>query len=498
MGHRLSIQKGLMANISTGTSASRRKTRRGRGDASNDGHSASASSASSAPRTVVKTVSEAKSFLQRNGVRFVLAQFVDIHGVAKTKSVPVAHFEDILNDGAGFAGFALWGFGMQPHDPDYMARGELNTLSLVPWQPGYARIVCTGFVNGEPYPYDTRWILSQQVKRLAERGWILNTGLEPEFMLLARKTDGTICLADETDKLDKPCYDYKGLSRSRTFLEKLVESLLPIGIDVYQIDHEDANGQFEVNFTYADAVTTADQMVMVRMAAGEIARELGMVCTFMPKPMSDRTGSGMHMHLSISPLNKQKNLFADSSDKRNLGLSKLAYQFLGGLLKHAPALAALCAPTVNSYKRLVVGRSLSGATWAPAYISYGDNNRTTMVRVPKGRLELRLSDSACNPYLATAAVITTGLDGIDSELDPGEPHNINHYDLPAGELERMGIGVLPQSLHQAVDALERDELFARTLGQDFIKEFIMLKRMEWVEYQRHVSDWEVNRYLQYF
>jgi glutamine synthetase len=445
-----------------------------------------------------KTVGDAIAFLRQNDVRFVLAQFVDIHGVAKTKSVPVSHFEDILEEGAGFAGFALWGFGMQPHHPDYMARGELSTLSLVPWQPGYARIVCTGYVNNEAYPYDTRWILGQQMKRLAARGWTLNTGLEPEFMLLSRKPDGSICSADETDTLDKPCYDYKGLSRSRVFLEKLVDSLQKVGIDVYQIDHEDSNGQFEVNFRYSDAVTTADRMVFIRMAAGEIAREMKTICTFMPKPTSNRTGSGMHMHMSLSPLEGVANLFSDASDANNLGLSKLAYHFLGGLLKHASALAALCAPTVNSYKRLVVGRSLSGATWAPAYISYGDNNRTSMVRVPRGRLELRLSDSSCNPYLATAAVIAAGLDGIDNEINPGPPHNFNHYTTSTEELARLGIGVLPQTLNEALAALEQDTLFANTLGADFLTEFMTIKRMEWVEYQRHVSDWEVDRYLQYF
>ncbi|MDP9173505.1 MAG: type III glutamate--ammonia ligase [Planctomycetota bacterium] len=437
-------------------------------------------------------------FLRQHQIRYVLAQFVDIHGVAKTKSVPVSHFQDILGDGAGFAGFALWGFGMEPHSPDYMARGELDTLCLVPWQPGYARIVCTGYVNNKPYPYDTRWILNQQVKRLAERGWMLNTGLEPEFMLLSRRPDGTVCSEDDTDTLDKPCYDYKGLSRSRLFLERLVESLIQVGIDVYQIDHEDSNGQFEVNFKYSDATTTADRMVFIRMAAGEIARELKTICTFMPKPMSNRTGSGMHMHISIAPLESDINLFSDAGDKNNLGLSKLAYQFMGGLLKHATSLAALCAPTVNSYKRLVVGRSLSGATWAPAYISYGDNNRTSMVRVPFGRLELRLSDSSCNPYLATAAVIAAGLDGIDNDLSPGSPHNFNHYTASTEELTRLGIGMLPQSLHEALTALEKDTLFSDALGADFIKEFLMIKRMEWVEYQRHVSDWEVERYLQYF
>ena len=429
----------------------------------------------------------------------VLAQFVDLHGVAKTKAVPVSHFQDILGDGAGFAGFAVWGLGQEPHDPDYMAVGDLATLSLMPWQPGYARIVCNGRVRSKPWPFDTRYILQQQIARLADRGWLLNTGLEPEFMLLAKRSDGSLGPADESDRLDKPCYDYKGLSRSRAFLEALVDALIKVGIDVYQIDHEDANGQFEINFTYSDALTSADRMIFFRMAAGEIARSLGVICTFMPKPFSNRTGSGMHMHLSLADLhNRRHSAFHDDTDARGLGLSQLAYHFLGGLLAHAPALAALAAPSVNSYKRLVVGRSLSGATWAPAFISYGDNNRTSMIRVPYGRLELRLTDSSANPYLASAAVIAAGLDGIDRQLDPGEPQNFNHYLVPAEELAERGIRVLPQSLCEALVALEADPLFAESLGREFIQEFIRLKRMEWVEYQRHVSDWEVNRYLEFY
>ncbi len=443
------------------------------------------------------TPQEAKSFLAENKIKFVLAQFVDIHGVPKAKAVPASHFEDILTDGAGFAGFALWGMGQEPHDPDYMAVGDLTTLSLVPWQPGFARIVCDGRVKGKPWPFDTRYILKQQIVRLQERGWTLNTGLEPEFMLIRRTEDGSFCTADSTDLLDKPCYDYKGLSRSRAFIERLVECMQAVGIDVYQVDHEDANGQFEVNFTYSDAMTTADRMVFFRMGACEIARECGAICTFMPKPMHNRTGSGMHMHISMSD-GKTKNLFHDQSDKWQLGLSKLAYQFLGGLLAHAPALAAICAPCVNSYKRLVVGRSFSGATWAPAYISYGDNNRTSMVRIPFGRIELRLTDSSANPYLATAAVIAAGLDGIERKLDPGDPHNFNHYTLTVEELREMGIKVLPQNLNEALNALEADPLFHEHLGGGFVDEFIRLKRLEWVDYHRHVSDWEVKRYLEFY
>ncbi len=445
----------------------------------------------------VMTIKEAKQFLEENEIKFVLAQFVDVHGVAKTKAVPVAHFEDILTDGAGFAGFAVWGLGQEPHDPDFMAIGDLSTLSLVPWQPGFSRIVCDGRVNGEPWPFDTRYILSQQVNRMTDKGWIFNTGLEPEFMLLVKNEDGSVRPAEESDQLDKPCYDYKGLSRSRGFIEKLVDSLLTVGFDVYQVDHEDANGQFEINFTYTDAMTSADRYVFFRMAAGEIAREFGVICSFMPKPMATRTGSGMHIHCSIDDGNGIS-LFGDDSDKNGLGLSELAYHFLGGLFEHAAALTALVAPSVNSYKRLVVGRALSGATWAPAYISYGNNNRTTMVRVPYGHLELRLSDSSCNPYLATAAVICAGLDGIDRKLDPGKPQNFNHYNYSLDEIRRLGIGILPQSLKEAINALEADTLFSQQLGSEFIQEFIEVKNMEWVEYERHVSRWEIERYLEYF
>ena len=357
------------------------------------------------------TIEEAKKFLEDNQIKFILAQFVDIHGVAKTKSVPASCLESIVTDGAGFAGFAIWGMGMEPHSADYMAKADLTTLSVIPWQPGYARVACTGYVNDEPYEYDTRYIMEKQIERLSEKGWTLNTGIEPEFSLLKRDEKGHLMPFDETDALDKPCYDYKGLSRSRAFLEKFVDSLQQVGFDVYQIDHEDANGQFEINYTYSDAKTSADRITFVRMAGSEIANEMGMICSFMPKPNANRTGNGFHFHLSITDADG-KNLFMDKTDTNNLGLSELAYHFLGGLMHHAKALCAFAAPTVNSYKRLVVGRSLSGATWAPAFISYGDNNRSAMVRIPYGRLEFRLPDTGCNPYLVTAAIIAAGLDGV--------------------------------------------------------------------------------------
>ena len=443
------------------------------------------------------TADDAKKLFKENNVKFVLAQFVDIHGSAKTKAVPVDHFDDILTAGAGFAGFAVWGLGIEPHGPDFMAVGDLDTVSLVPWQPGFARIACDGHVKGKPWEYDTRVVLKKQVARLKEKGYVFYTGLEPEFSLLKKDANGKIQPCDPTDTLTKPCYDYKGLSRVRGYLEKLVDSMKAVDIDVYQVDHEDANGQFEINYTFADCLTSADHYIFFKMAASEIANDEGLICSFMPKPFANRPGNGMHMHMSLGPVNGKGNLFEDKSDPNGLDLSKLAYQFLGGVLKHAPALAAICAPTVNSYKRLVVGRSLTGATWAPAYISYGDNNRSTMVRIPGGRLELRLPDGACNPYLAAAAVIAAGLDGIENNIDPGAPKNVNLYDYSSAQLKEEGIEILPQNLHEALKALEDDTVIRNALGP-VADEFLKLKHMEWVEYMRHVSDWEIDSYLEFF
>lgn len=437
-----------------------------------------------------------EKFLQENNIRYLLAQFVDIHGTAKTKLVPARCLKDIVKTGAGFAGFAAWGLGMEPHDPDFFGRGDLSTLSIVPWQEGYARIVCNGTVNGEEYEYCSRNVLRKQVARLAERGWTLNTGLEPEFSLLARDENGKIIVAEESDLLDKPCYDYKGLSRQRHYLESMVEALEDAGLDVYQIDHEDGNGQFEINYTYSDALDSADSFVLVRMGAAEIANDHGLICSFMPKPFSNKAGNGMHIHCSITTDGKD-NLFQDDNDPNGMGLSDLAKKFMAGLLHHAPALCALSAPTVNSYKRLTVGTSLSGATWAPAYISWGDNNRSSMVRVPYGRIEYRLADGGCNPYLVTAAVIAAGLDGIDRDLDPGQHHNVNHYGQTQEELDEMGIKILPQNLSLACDELEKDSLFREQLGP-VVDEFLKIKRMEWVEYMKQVSEWELERYVEFF
>jgi glutamine synthetase len=443
------------------------------------------------------TPEQAKQWFEQHQTRYVLAQFVDIHGAAKAKAVPVEHYDMMISDGAGFAGFAVWGLGMGPHGPDFMGVGDPTTICDVPWMPGFARMACDGHVRGKPYSYCSRVTLKRAVARLAERGYTLYTGIEPEFMLLRRDEQGRLAPFDATDNADKPCYDYKGLSRVSGILDDLSRHLRAVGIDVYQIDHEDANGQFEINFTYADALKSADNMIFFKMAASEIARQHGAIATFMPKPFSNRTGTGSHFHLSIGTKG-EKNAFYDKNDKRGMGLSQLGYWFLGGLLEHAPALTAICAPTVNSYKRLVVGRALSGATWAPAYIAYGDNNRTACVRVPYGRIEFRLPDGAANPYLATAALSAAGLDGIDRKLDPGDPLNVNLYELSPEEIKARGIGLLPQSLSAAIDALAADKVVQQGIGLELAEEFMRLKRMEWIEYSRHVGEWETQRYLEMF
>ncbi|WP_247326156.1 type III glutamate--ammonia ligase [Bradyrhizobium sp. 141] len=439
----------------------------------------------------------AHAFLKQAGVRYVLAQFVDLHGVAKSKAVPVQHLEALLTEGAGFAGGGAWGLGLLPHQAEYMVICELDTLTVTPWAPGYACMMGVGTVKGSPHPVDTRNVLKKQIARLSERGWTFNTGLEPEFILLRREADGRLSPFDGTDVLVKPAYDYRGLMRGRSFLERVTESLQAVGIDVYQIDHEDANGQYEINFKYADALKTADQIVFFKMAASEIAHDLGAICSFMPKPRSSSTGSGMHIHCSLADA-EGRNVFHDDRDQNGMGLSKLAYHFLGGVMAHAKALTALLAPTVNSYKRLVVGHTVSGATWAPAFIAYGDNNRTAMARIPYGRIEIRTGDSSMNPYLATAALIAAGLDGIERKLDPGAPKNLNFYGLSLQAIEEMGVGLLPQSLAEALKALEEDPLFVNALGAPVITEFMSLKRSEWMEYHRQVSDWEVERYLSFF
>ena len=437
--------------------------------------------------------------LTSRGVRYLFAQFADIHGTPRGKLVPIEHLADLFKTGAGFAGPSIWGTGLPRHgiSSEYYGRGDPNAVTPMPWLPGHARVVCDGYVAGEPFPLCPRQVLRRQIARLAEHGYTLNAGIEPEFFLLRRTADGRLVPADDQDKLEKPSYDFKSLSRAQDFIVQLADTLRECGLDVFQIDHEDASSQFEINYRYAEALRAADDLMLFKMAAHAIAERHGYVFSMMPKPFADRPGSGLHFHVSLADKDGGEPM-ADASDAQGQGLSTLGYAFLGGLIAHAPALAAICAPTVNSYKRLVVGESLSGTTWAPAYIAYGFNNRTTLVRTVAGRLEWRIPDASANPYLALAAVIAAGLDGIERQLDPGPAHDEDLYELSATELSQRGISTLPQNLGEAVSAFESDALLRAALGDEFSSEFLRLKRMEWVEFSRAVHEWELQRYADRF
>ena len=436
--------------------------------------------------------------LAAQGVHTVLAQFTDMHGVAKGKYLPLAKLPELIATGAGFAGPSIWGTGLPRTGPraEYYARAEPDRIQPMPWMPGYARAVCSGYVDGEPFEACPRQVLQRATRRLAGRGWTLKTGIEPEFFLLKKQGDRWLP-ADDADRLDKPSYDLKSLPRQAGFLHALHQALAQCGLDVLQLDHEDAHGQYEVNFAFDEALASADHLMLFKLAAQALAEQHGAVFSMMPKPFANQPGSGLHFHVSLWD-QAGHCVFAPADPGGSQLLSRLGRQFLAGVLAHSPALCALAAPTVNSYKRLVVGESLSGTSWAPAYIAHGPNNRTATLRTLPGRFEWRLPDASANPYLATAALIAAGLDGIDRGLDPGADCTEDLFRLSLREVRERGHGLLPQSLEQAIEALEADEVVRAALGDTLAGEFIRLKRMEWVEYARHVGDWELRRYAAAF
>ena len=431
--------------------------------------------------------------LAADGVHTLLVQFTDLHGTAKGKLVPLAHLADVIKTGAGFAGPSIWGTGLARTGArsEYYARGDASTLTALPFMPGCARIVGDGFVAGSPFDACPRQVLKRATARLAARGWTLQTGIEPEFFLL-RQRDGRWLPADAGDRLNKPSYDLKSLARQTPFLHELHRALSACGLDVLQLDHEDAHGQYEVNFRNDEALRSADHLMLFKLAAHAIAEQHGSVFSMMPKPFANQPGSGLHFHASL--WDGARCLF-DAPDQN---LAPLGRQFIAGVLHHSAALCALAAPTVNSYKRLLVGESLSGTTWAPAYIAHGSNNRTATVRTLPGRFEWRLPDSSANPYLVTAGLIAAGLDGIERGLDPGPECSDDLFALPLAVIRERGIGLLPQSLFEAISALEANDVLRAALGDTLHGEFVRLKRAEATEHARHVGEWEFARYATAF
>mgnify|MGYP001159516541 CR=1 FL=1 len=440
------------------------------------------------------TIDEVRKIITDKGIEFFLCSFVEMGGAPKAKLVPVTNLDEMAREGAGFAGFAAGNMNQGPHSPDMANIPDFNSLTVLPWRPEMAWVAGNIQVEGEYYDYCPRTILQRQLERASDRGLLLNVGVEAEFMLLQQADNGGYVPYDALDVLDKPCYDLVTLNRNFDFMTTLIRYLQELGWGPYANDHEDANCQFEINWDYATAMETADRQTFYRWMVKVLAEEEGLLATFMPKPFADLTGCGAHYHMSLWDLANKKNLFEDHDD--TAGLSKMAYNFMGGILAHAKALSAITAPIVNSYKRLVRSRPRSGASWAPVYVTYGGSNRTQMIRIPgPGRIENRSVDGAANPYLACAALLAAGLDGIDNETDPGQRNDENLYEVSGAELRKRGINFLPTSLVEACDYLEQDEIVKEALGMDYANYYIECKRDEWNEYHDFVGEWERERYL---
>ena len=449
------------------------------------------------------TPDELKAQIADDGVEFIYAMFVEMHGKPCAKLVPVTAVDDLLKVGAGFAGFAAGPMSQTPADPDILALPDPASYTVLPWQPNVAAMQCDATVEGQEWPYAPRVILKQAVARAAGQNLVLKSGVEAEYSMLHRNDDGSFRPADERDTSKLPCYDARGLTTMLDHLTTVSRHMDAMGWGNYANDHEDANGQFEQNFQYSDALTTSDRLIVLRLMMHTLARRQGLYATFMPKPFADKTGNGLHMHLSLWSADDDEPLFESGHDARGLGLSELAYQFLGGVLDHAQGLTAILCPTVNSYKRIGVGPPDSGATWAPAYVAYGGNNRTQMVRVPEGgRFELRVPDGAANPYLSFAALLGAGLDGVSRGLDPGDPNTDNLYTLPLDELAARGIEALPPTLLHAADKLVSDDVLRAALGTgrdgDYVDYFARTKRDEFRTITDQVTSAELDTYLSLF
>jgi glutamine synthetase len=447
-------------------------------------------------------MSDGRDFLeakaQEDDIEFFFAMFVDMHGKPCAKLVPASAM-DVLMEGAGFAGFAAGPMWQTPADPDMIAVPDPTSYIKVPWRDGLAVVMCDIAVDGAPWPYTPRLVLRRQLARMAEQGLSLKAGVEAEYFLVRRKAGGGIEVADPLDTADFPCYDAKGLYRMYDHLSTVSRYMNKLGFTNYANDHEDANGQFEQNFVYNDALVTADRLVFFRYMVHVLAHEAGMAATFMPKPFAHLTGNGLHSNISV--WEGDKPLFeGGEADPRGLGLTPFAYQFIGGLIDHAVSFAAVTCPTVNSYKRIGVAPPNSGATWAPAYVAYGGNNRSQMFRVPEGnRAECRVVDGSANPYLAFTVLAAAGMDGVARGLDPGEPNTENLFALDPADVAKLGIAAMPSTLQQAVDNLRRDPVMRDALGTgpngDYVDYFCDTKAEEFRAWHSVVSDWEVDRYL---
>ena len=422
------------------------------------------------------------AFAKENGVKYFMISYTDLFGGQRAKLVPAQAIADMQVEGAGFAGFATW-LDLTPAHPDMLAVPDPNSVIQLPWKPDVAWVAANCMMDDAPVMQAPRNVLNKLISDAAAEGMHVKTGVEAEFFLLT--PDGSQ-ISDEYDKAAKPCYDQQAVMRRYDVIAEICDYMLELGWGPYQNDHEDANGQFEMNWEFDDVLNTADKHSFFKFMTKSVAEKHGFRATFMPKPVEGLTGNGCHAHISVWDKAGKTNVFAD--DSMELGLSAKGRHFLGGIMKHASALAAITNPTVNSYKRINAPRTLSGATWAPNTVTWTGNNRTHMVRVPgPGRFELRLADGATNPYLLQAVIIAAGLDGVRNQADPGRRYDIDMY---AEGHKVRGAPKLPLNLLDALRTFDKDRSLKSMLGDEFSAAYLKLKMQEWDSFMGHFSSWE--------
>ncbi len=415
-------------------------------------------------------------------IKFFLFNFTDLFGTQRAKLVPAEAADKMHKAGAGFAGFATW-LDQTPAHPDLLVIPDPQSIIPLPWRPEVAWVAGDPWMSGKPLTQSPRLALKEVVAKAGKKNLKLMAGVEPEFHLI--NADGST-VSDPRDTQEKPCYDQASIMRRLDVIAEITSTMLELGWAPYQNDHEDANGQFEINWNFSDALTTADQLAFFKFMVKSIAEKHGLRATFMPKPFINLTGNGCHVHLSVWDGAGKKNLCHDPNGE--LGLSALAYQFLGGLIHHADSLVAITNPTVNSYKRINAPRTVSGATWSPNSVTFGGNNRTHMVRVPdEGRIEFRLPDGAANPYLMMAGILVAGMHGIDEKMDPGKRLDIDMY----AEGDKVkNAKKLPLNLLDALRNLDKDKYLRDAIGADIMTAYLKLRMDDWNKYCRHLTQWE--------
>lgn len=440
------------------------------------------------------------SELAERGVEYLFGYYVDIHGVPKAKAVPVTHLASWAEGSELYTVGALEGMGpLGPNEDECVSIPDVSRIVQLPWEPKYAVAPADLLFHGEPYSHDSRRVLKRQLERAREMGFQVNVGIETELYILRETDTGLVpFVGEDLDNAPTDGYDLEATILAEPFLDPMVKHMNEMGWGVYSFDHEGGDGQYEFDFDYNDALSMAEQMVVFKLMAKAVARRLGCIATFMPKPWSTAFGSGAHINLSLASVETGENLFEGEGGLAHVpGYSDLALSFTAGVVEHGEALSAVLCPTVNSYKRLLPRGLMNEISWAPVYRAYGSNNRTLMCRLPMNRrcLEIRTADSACNLYLGMAMTIAAGLDGVERGLDPGAPVNVDTYKTPTEELQALGVHRLPHTLGAALDAFGASPLAEDTLGKAFHTDYEAYTRAEWDEYNTVVGQWEIDTYL---